>query len=115
MRMPHTLDKQTLQVCLTSSRPVARFAACRALNQLAQHRSDLVTKCNSDLEPLLTDPNRSTATPALTALLKTGTESNVEGLVKQIGGFMADIPDIYKIEVYIYSRWCLVLSVTVVV
>merc|ERR1719183_3397426 len=51
------------------------------------------------MEPLLSDQNRNTATLALTTLLKTGHESNVERLVKQVTTFMSDISDIYKIEV----------------
>ncbi|CAD7970950.1 unnamed protein product [Amoebophrya sp. A120] len=88
-----------LQIGLTSAKPVMRFAAARTLNQLAQHRPELVTRCNQDMEPLLSDPNRSTATLALTSLLKTGNESNVERLVKQITSFMSDITDVFKIEV----------------
>merc|ERR1712178_226048 len=88
-----------LQISLTSSKPVIRFAAARTLNTLAQHRPELVTRCNQDMEPLLSDPNRSTATLALTSLLKTGNEQNVERLVKQITSFMSDISDVYKIEV----------------
>jgi len=51
------------------------------------------------MEPLLSDQNRNTATLALTTLLKTGHESNVERLVKQITSFMSDISDVFKIEV----------------
>jgi coatomer subunit gamma len=51
------------------------------------------------MEPLLGDANRSTATLALTTLLKIGNESSVDRLVKQITNFMADISDVYKTEV----------------
>merc|ERR550514_967584 len=88
-----------LQIFLTSPKPVVRFAAIRTLNQLAQHRPQIAARCNCDMEPLLTDQNRNTATLALTTLLKTGHESNVERLVKQITSFMSDISDVFKIEV----------------
>lgn len=88
-----------LQIFLTSPKPVIRFGAIRTLNTLAQHRPQLVMRCNCDMEPLLTDQNRNTATLALTTLLKTGHESNVERLVKQITSFMSDISDVFKIEV----------------
>lgn len=88
-----------LQISLSSSKPVVRFAAARCINQLAQVRPQLVSRCNTDLEPLLTDQNRSTATLALTTLLKTGNEKNVDHLVKQISSFMSEISDPYKIEV----------------
>lgn len=88
-----------LQIFLTSPKPVIRFAAIRTLNQLAQTRPQIVARCNCDIEPLLTDQNRNTATLALTTLLKTGHESNVERLIKQITSFMSDISDVFKIEV----------------
>jgi coatomer protein complex subunit gamma len=88
-----------LQIFLTSPKPVIRFGAIRTLNLLAQHRSHLAARCNCDMEPLLTDQNRNTATLALTTLLKTGHESNVERLVKQITSFMSEISDAFKIEV----------------
>mmetsp|Transcript_6999 Transcript_6999/g.20637 ORF Transcript_6999/g.20637 Transcript_6999/m.20637 type:complete len:924 (-) Transcript_6999:83-2854(-) len=88
-----------LQIFLTSPKPVVRFGAIRTLNSLAQQRPQMAARCNSDMEPLLSDANRNTATLALTTLLKTGHESNVERLVKQITTFMSDISDIFKIEV----------------
>jgi coatomer protein complex subunit gamma len=88
-----------LQIFLTSPKPVIRFGAIRMLNRLALHRPNLAARCNCDMEPLLSDQNRNTATLALTTLLKTGHESNVERLVKQITSFMSDISDVFKIEV----------------
>jgi len=88
-----------LQIFLTSPKPVIRFGAIRTLNLLAQHRPSMAARCNCDMEPLLSDSNRNTATLALTTLLKTGHESNVERLVKQITTFMSDISDVFKIEV----------------
>lgn len=88
-----------LQIFLTSPKPVVRFGAIRTLNMLAQHRPQMAARCNCDMEPLLSDQNRNTATLALTTLLKTGHESNVERLVKQITTFMSDISDVFKIEV----------------
>lgn len=88
-----------LQIFLTSPKPVVRFAAIRTLNELSMKRPQVVSRCNCDMEPLLTDPNRSTATLALTTLLKTGHESNVDRLVKQISSFMTDLTDVFKIEV----------------
>eukprot|EP00928_Gymnodinium_smaydae_P030558 TRINITY_DN2268_c0_g2_i1.p1 TRINITY_DN2268_c0_g2~~TRINITY_DN2268_c0_g2_i1.p1 ORF type:complete len:958 (-),score=292.04 TRINITY_DN2268_c0_g2_i1:176-2677(-) len=88
-----------LQIFLTSPKPVIRFGAIRTLNMLAQKRPQIAARCNCDMEPLLTDQNRNTATLALTTLLKTGHESNVERLVKQITSFMSEISDAFKIEV----------------
>merc|ERR1719388_549495 len=88
-----------LQIFLSSPKTVVRFGAMRILNALAQHRPAIAARCNCDIEPLLTDQNRNTATLALTTLLKTGHESNVERLIKQITSFMSDISDVFKIEV----------------
>ncbi|CEM15171.1 unnamed protein product [Vitrella brassicaformis CCMP3155] len=88
-----------LQIFLTSPKPVVRFASIRMLNKLAQVRPHVVSRCNVDMEPLLTDQNRNIATLALTTLLKTGHESNVDRLIKQITTFMTEISDNFKVEV----------------
>jgi coatomer protein complex subunit gamma len=109
-----------------SSKPVLRFAAVRTLNkvihrciklscskiflhysfldlpiilQVAMTRPLAVTNCNVDLESLISDTNRSIATLAITTLLKTGNESSVDRLMKQITNFMSDIADEFKIVV----------------
>lgn len=58
-----------------------------------------VTTCNLELESLITDSNRSVATLAITTLLKTGAESSVERLMKQIATFVADITDEFKVVI----------------
>ena len=85
-----------LQLFLSSSKPVMRFAAVRTLSALAQTHPAPVAACNLDLEALIADPNRSVATLAITTLLKTGSEASVDRLLKQIGGFMPDIGDEFK-------------------
>ena len=52
-----------------------------------------------DLETLISDSNRSIATLAITTLLKTGGESSVERLMKQISAFMGEIADEFKVVV----------------
>eukprot|EP00882_Tetradesmus_deserticola_P033512 GHRQ01038286.1.p3 GENE.GHRQ01038286.1~~GHRQ01038286.1.p3 ORF type:complete len:114 (+),score=48.16 GHRQ01038286.1:243-584(+) len=61
-----------LQLFLSSSKPVLRFAAVRTLNKVAMTHPMAVTNCNIDMESLITDQNRSIATLAITTLLKTG-------------------------------------------
>jgi len=51
------------------------------------------------MEGLINDSNRSIATLAITTLLKTGSESGVERLMKQITSFMSEIADDFKIVV----------------
>eukprot|EP00252_Welwitschia_mirabilis_P027999 TRINITY_DN98_c0_g2_i1.p1 TRINITY_DN98_c0_g2~~TRINITY_DN98_c0_g2_i1.p1 ORF type:complete len:890 (+),score=165.23 TRINITY_DN98_c0_g2_i1:103-2772(+) len=88
-----------LQLFLSSSKPVLRFAAVRTLNKVAMTHPLAVTNCNIDMESLISDQNRSIATLAITTLLKTGNESSVERLMKQITNFMSDIADEFKIVV----------------
>jgi len=80
-----------LHMFITSPKPALRFAAVRALHKLAATHASVVSKCNDDLESLISDPNRTIATLSITTLLKTGSESGVDRLMKQIGGFMADV------------------------
>lgn len=72
-----------------------------------------VTACNLDLENLITDSNRSIATLAITTLLKTGSESSVDRLMKQISTFVSEISDEFKVrekpeskfkKIYIFRR-----------
>jgi coatomer protein complex subunit gamma len=88
-----------LQLFLSSSKPVLRFAAVRTLNKVAMTHPLAVTNCNIDMESLIADQNRSIATLAITTLLKTGNESSVDRLMKQITNFMSDIADEFKIVV----------------
>ncbi|PFH37395.1 putative coatomer gamma 2-subunit protein [Besnoitia besnoiti] len=90
-----------LQILLTSPKPVVRFAAVHVINKLAQkpRLAAVMARCNAELEPLLTDPNRSIATAALTTLLKTGHESGVERLTKQISSFTSEVSDAFKVDI----------------
>jgi coatomer protein complex subunit gamma len=88
-----------LQVFLSSGKPVQRFAAIQVLNKLAVKYPALVSLCNSEMEGLVTDANRNIATLSITTLLKTGNESNIDRLMKQITRFMSDMPDEFKVIV----------------
>ncbi|XP_046840338.1 coatomer subunit gamma-2-like [Xenia sp. Carnegie-2017] len=88
-----------LQLFLSSPRPTLRFAAVRTLNKVAMSQPASVASCNLDLENLITDVNRSIATLAITTLLKTGSESSIDRLMKQISSFMSEISDEFKIVV----------------
>eukprot|EP00026_Physarum_polycephalum_P002420 Phypoly_transcript_02426.p1 GENE.Phypoly_transcript_02426~~Phypoly_transcript_02426.p1 ORF type:complete len:876 (+),score=148.66 Phypoly_transcript_02426:67-2694(+) len=88
-----------LQLFLSSPKPTLRFAAVRTLNKVAMTHPLAVTTCNLDMENLITDSNRSIATLAITTLLKTGNESSVDRLMKQISNFMGEISDEFKIVV----------------
>ena len=88
-----------LQLLCSSPKPSLRFAAVKTLNKISITQPGAVTACNLDLENLITDQNRSIATLAITTLLKTGNESSVDRLMKQIASFMSEISDEFKIVV----------------
>jgi coatomer protein complex subunit gamma len=88
-----------LQLFLSSPRPITKFAAVRILHNFASFKPHVVSVCNPDIESLISNSNRSIATFAITTLLKTGNESSVDRLMKQISGFMADITDEFKITI----------------
>ncbi|KAK5148760.1 hypothetical protein LTR04_000548, partial [Oleoguttula sp. CCFEE 6159] len=88
-----------LQLFLTSPRAVTKFAAIRILHNFASFKPDAVRSCNPDIESLISNSNRSIATFAITTLLKTGNESSVDRLMKQISGFMTDITDEFKVTI----------------
>uniref|UniRef100_A0A158P6B0 Coatomer subunit gamma n=1 Tax=Angiostrongylus cantonensis TaxID=6313 RepID=A0A158P6B0_ANGCA len=88
-----------LQLFCSSPKAALRFAAVRTLNQVSMKHPNAVMSCNVDLEKLITDSNRSIATLAITTLLKTGAESSVERLMKQISSFVSEISDEFKIVV----------------
>ncbi|KAI0660684.1 coatomer subunit gamma [Cubamyces menziesii] len=86
-----------LQLFLSSPKSTLKFAATRTLASLAVTHPSSVAACNIDLENLISDPNRSVATYAITTLLKTGNEASVDRLMKQISGFMSEISDEFKV------------------
>lgn len=88
-----------LQLFLSSPKQTMRLAAMRALAKVAVAKPSAVVKCNDDMESLISDPNRSIATFAITILLKTGSEASVDRLMKQISSFMNEIADEFKIVV----------------
>lgn len=88
-----------LQLFLTSPRAVTKFAAIRILHQFASFKPEAVRMCNPDIESLISNSNRSIATFAITTLLKTGNESSVDRLMKQISTFMSEITDEFKVTI----------------
>ena len=90
-----------LQLLCGSQKPALRYAAVKTLNKVSISHPAAVTACNVDLETLITDQNRSIATLAITTLLKTGNESSVDRLMKQISTFMSEISDEFKVVLHI--------------
>jgi len=88
-----------LQLFCSSEITTIRFAAVRSLNQISIDHPNAVSACNMDLEILISDSNRSIATLAITTLLKTGAETSIERLMKQIATFVNEISDEFKVVV----------------
>jgi len=65
-----TCSPVVLQLFLSSPKPILKFAAMRTLASLAPTHPESVATCNVDLEGLISNPNRSVATYAITTLLK---------------------------------------------
>jgi len=86
-----------LQLFLSSPKPTFRFCAMKTLSEVALRYPICVVKCNEDMETLISDTNRSIGTLAITTLLKTGDETSVDRLMKQISTFMNEIADEFKI------------------
>jgi coatomer protein complex subunit gamma len=103
-----------LQLMLVSHKSVVRFAAVRCLSKLSMVYPVAVWPCNLDMENLITDPNRSIATYAITTLLKTGTEASVDRLMKQMDSFMTDISDEFKVSLLSGYSQQLTLQVIVI-
>ncbi|CCU77426.1 coatomer subunit gamma [Blumeria hordei DH14] len=94
-----TQSIHVLQLFLSSPRAVTKFSAIRILHNFASIKPQAVQPCNPDIELLISNTNRSIATYAITTLLKTGNETSVDRLMKQISGFMTDITDEFKITI----------------
>ncbi|GAB5362680.1 hypothetical protein AAMO2058_000818500 [Amorphochlora amoebiformis] len=86
-----------LQEFLSSPVPAQRFAAVRTLSKVVLRFPIAVAPCSVDLEHLINDTNRNVATIAITTLLRTGVEQNVDRLMKSISGFMSDTSDEFKV------------------
>ncbi|KRY75928.1 Coatomer subunit gamma-2, partial [Trichinella pseudospiralis] len=105
LRLPNITSKElssaisVLQMFCSSSKAALRFAAVRTLSSVAGIYPAAVAACNVDLEQLISDQNRSIATLAITTLLKTGAESSVDRLMKQISSFVSEISDEFKVVV----------------
>jgi coatomer subunit gamma len=87
-----------LPLFLVSSKVTTKFAGIKTLNTFALKHAKFLTEATSEYENLLSEPNRTLATMAISTLLKLSTDANVEKLLKQITNFMSDVSDDFKIE-----------------
>lgn len=76
---------------------------------MAGKQPRLVSLCQSELDILITDPNRSVASLAISTLLKTCNEDQVGKLLKQINAYLPELGLEFKIETIqstklLYSR-----------
>ena len=87
-----------VQLAQNTGKPVYKFAALRVINKVSAKQPRLVSLCQSELETLITDPNRSVASLAISTLLKTCNEDQVQKLLKQISAYLPDLGIEFKIE-----------------
>ncbi|CBH18216.1 Coatomer subunit gamma [Trypanosoma equiperdum] len=94
------------QIYLNAKTSVSRFCAIRVLHDLAAIYPDAVTPISSDIEQLIMDQNRFTASFAMLTLLKTGTEASVERLIGALGsvGQLRELPDEFKVAITLELR-----------
>eukprot|EP00735_Rhodelphis_limneticus_P002751 TRINITY_DN1374_c0_g1::TRINITY_DN1374_c0_g1_i1::g.20050::m.20050 TRINITY_DN1374_c0_g1::TRINITY_DN1374_c0_g1_i1::g.20050 ORF type:complete len:900 (-),score=322.79,sp/Q0WW26/COPG_ARATH/44.52/0.0,Adaptin_N/PF01602.15/3.3e-92,COP-gamma_platf/PF08752.5/2.6e-47,HEAT_2/PF13646.1/5.8,HEAT_2/PF13646.1/0.34,HEAT_2/PF13646.1/0.0012,Cnd1/PF12717.2/82,Cnd1/PF12717.2/11,Cnd1/PF12717.2/2.2e+03,Cnd1/PF12717.2/0.00057,HEAT/PF02985.17/1.5e+04,HEAT/PF02985.17/3.6e+03,HEAT/PF02985.17/53,HEAT/PF02985.17/0.083,HEAT_ len=106
--MSNPPQNYTHEVCicmvrvLSSFLPVKKFAAVRILNRIAMKNASQYLSIwmpTTSLEALISNTNRSIATLAITTLLKTGAESSIDKLMKQLTTFMPEIADEFKVVV----------------
>ena len=87
-----------VQLATSSAKPVSKYAALRVMNRIASKQPNLVAVCQSELETLITDMNRSVASLAISTLLKTCNEDSVQKPLKQISHYLPDLGLDFKIE-----------------
>ena len=75
-----------------------KYAALRVMNRIAVRHPALVSICQSDIENLINDMNRSVASLAISTLLKTCNEDSMPKLLKQISHYLPDLGLDFKIE-----------------
>lgn len=88
-----------LQLSLSSSKPAMRLAGVKLLYGVASLHPNLVARFNEGLEALIGDSNRLIGTLAIMTLLKTGTESSLDRLLKNISMLFYHIAEEYKMMV----------------
>eukprot|EP00835_Amoeboradix_gromovi_P002292 NODE_127_length_18646_cov_0.421632.p2 type:complete len:764 gc:universal NODE_127_length_18646_cov_0.421632:12799-10508(-) len=80
-----------------SSKLPLKFATLQNLNKLSNYYPTAISAYNIDLEVLVSDPNTSIATFAITTLLKTGNENSVDRLILQIQSTINTLNEEFKI------------------
>ena len=88
----------SLKSLLRGRTTLRRYASLRTLEVLADRYSTLVSTCNDEFELLTRDTNRLVSTTAISCLLKTSSEDNLEHLIKLIYTRLPDIPDDFRIR-----------------
>lgn len=81
-----------------TTKPVSKYSALKVMNRVASKQPALVSICQTELESLITDMNRSVASLAISTLLKTCNEDSVWRLLKLIGNYLPDLGLDFKIE-----------------
>ena len=73
-----------LQMLAGSTKPVVKYAALKIINKIAYFNSSLVLLCAGELEGMINHSNRSVASLAISALLKTCKPGDIHTLLHDI-------------------------------
>jgi coatomer subunit gamma len=87
---------QGLRNYLKSTNFYEKFASIKILSKLSLKFPKKVEVLNKDIEELLQDSSKSLSMFAISTLLKTGTESTIDRLIKYLPEFMSEMDDNYK-------------------
>lgn len=82
-----------IQLFLSSTKSIVKYAAIKILNRLAGSRASFVATNLKDIDNLTYDPNKSIATLAISTRLKVSSENNVEHFLSNITYSMYDSKD----------------------
>ena len=85
---------------LGSHKSTIRYMCVSLLNKVSALHPAAVSPIASEIESLVTDPNRSISTLAITTMLKIGNEFSIDRLLRQLTGpIMADMSEDSKVVV----------------
>ncbi len=88
-----------LQMLLGSSKSVVKYAALKVLNSVAAEKPSVVLLCSSELENMINHPNRSVASLAISALLKTCKAHHIHGLLQTIIQYLPDSGEEFRVDI----------------
>lgn len=86
-----------MRIFLSSPKHITRYCAVSTLCHMSTTYPLQVAECAVDLESMLIEDDKGLATFAVTALLKVGSENNIDRVIKLISSFISEISEAYRI------------------